>query len=259
MNARAHTVLPHYFTRLAPFRELFRAGVPVLTYHKLGPRPRRVRLKGLYLSQKLFLRQLRELRAAGFATTDLADVVTGADNALGRLALTFDDGFENVLRHGLTPLAETGFLAIEFLVAGQLGQMNDWEQAEGEAPERLMDVAQVRDWLAAGHAIGSHTLTHPFLTRLAPARAREEIGASRKQLEDLVGRPVRHFCYPYGDWNPAVRDLVAEAGYATACTTEPGVNTATTDCFALKRITARYQTLRLGTIWRWLRGLGSGG
>jgi peptidoglycan/xylan/chitin deacetylase (PgdA/CDA1 family) len=250
--------LPHYFTRLAPFRELFRTGVPVLTYHKLGPRPRRVRLKGLYLSQTLFLRQLRELRAAGFATNDLADVATGADNAAGRLALTFDDGFANVVRHGLTPLAETGFRAIEFLVAGRLGQMNDWEQAEGEAPERLMDVAQVREWLAAGHVIGSHTCTHPFLTRLAPARAREEIGASRKQLEDLFGQPVRHFCYPYGDWNPAVRDLVAEAGYATACTTGPGVNSATTDCFALKRITARYQTRRLGTIWRWMRGLGSG-
>jgi peptidoglycan/xylan/chitin deacetylase (PgdA/CDA1 family) len=69
---------------------------------------------------------------------------------------------------------------------------------------------------------------------------------------------VRHFCYPYGDWNPAVRELVAEAGYATACSTDPGVNTATADCFALKRITARYQTLRLGTIWRWISGLASG-
>ena len=250
--------LPHYYSRLAPFRELFRNGVPVLTYHKLGPRPRRVRLKGLYLGQKLFSRQLRELRAAGFGTIDLADVATGTDNAASRLALTFDDGVANVLRYGLSPLAETGFRAIQFLVADRLGQMNDWEQAEGETPERLMGVAHVRDWLAAGQAIGSHTLTHPFLTRLAPARAREEITASRKKLEDLFGQPVRHFCYPYGDWNPAVRELVAGAGYATACSTDPGVNTAATDCFALKRITARYQTLRLGTIWRWISGFASG-
>ncbi len=247
------STLPHYYTRLAPFRDLFRAGMPVLMFHKLGPRPARVRLKGLYLSQPLFARQLRELRAAGFASADLAEVATGADNAAGRLALTFDDGFENTLRHGLKPLAETGFRAIQFLVADRLGRMNDWEQAEGEAPARLMDAGQVREWLAAGLEIGSHTLTHPWLTRLPTAAAREEITASRKQLEDLFGRAVRHFCYPYGDWNPAVRDLVIEAGYATACTTEFGVNTAATDRFGLKRITARHQSLRLRTLWPWLR------
>ena len=33
------------------------------------------------------------------------------------------------------------------------------------------------------------------------------------------GKPIAHFCYPYGDWNEPVRDLVMEAGYLTACTT----------------------------------------
>jgi hypothetical protein len=51
---------------------------------------------------------------------------------------------------------------------------------------------------------------------------------------------VRHFCYPYGDWNPAVCDLVAEADYETAVTTEAGVNLAGADRFALKRFTVRY-------------------
>ena len=106
-----------------------------------------------------------------------------------------------------------------------------------------MDEAQIREWLAAGHEIGSHTLTHPFLTRISPQRAREEISASKKKLEDRFGRPVRHFCYPYGDWNPAVRDLVMAAGYETACTTEFGVNTGATPPFELKRILARYQSI----------------
>ena len=109
------------------------------------------------------------------------------------------------------------------------------------------------EWLAAGNDIGSHTLTHPRLTQLAPGRAREEISASRKRLEDLFGRPVRHFCYPYGDWNPAVRDLVREAGYATACTTTAGVNTAAESPWELKRYTARYASRSLKAIWRRLR------
>jgi len=108
-----------------------------------------------------------------------------------------------------------------------------------------MDASQVRDWLAAGDDIGSHTLTHPFLTRLAPREAREEIFASKKRLEDLFGRAIEHFCYPYGDWNAAVRDWVIEGGYRTACTTEFGVNTPETSAFALKRITARYRSRSL--------------
>jgi peptidoglycan/xylan/chitin deacetylase (PgdA/CDA1 family) len=244
---------PHYFSALGPFAELFQTGVPVLTYHKVGPRPPRVRLKGLYLNPRLFAAQLAGLRAAGFRSVSPGEVTAAADNQARRLALTFDDGCLNVLTHALAPLADHGFHAIQFLVADRLGQTNDWEQREGEAPELLMSAAEVRDWLAAGHQIGSHTLTHPHLTRLAPARAREEIAASRRKLEDTFGVAVEHFCYPYGDWNLWVRDLVAEAGYRTACTVEFGVNTAATPPLELRRITARYPTRNLRALTTWLR------
>lgn len=245
---------PAYYLALAPFRELFRQGNPVLTYHKLGARPRRVRLKGLYLSERLFRRQLTELQADGFTNGALAACAGPA--AGKRIAITFDDGYVNVLRHGLEPLAASGFKATLFLVADLLGQFNRWDVPLGEVPEPMMDAAQVREWLAAGHDIGSHTLTHPFLTRLPLNQAKEEISASRKKLEDLFGRKIEHFCYPYGDWNEAARDLVIGAGYRTACTTVPGVNTAGDSPFALKRITARYPSRNLKAIWARLRRAG---
>jgi hypothetical protein len=58
---------------------------------------------------------------------------------------------------------------------------------------------------------------------------------------------VEHFCYPYGDWNPQVRDLVCEIGYRAACTTDFGVNSAGVSRFELKRITARYRSRSLKT------------
>lgn len=241
-----------YYSRLAPFAAVFAQGNPVLTYHKLGPRPWKARLRGMYLSERLFRRQLEELRQAGFRNGSLDDRAGPPMNRT--IAVTFDDGYVNVLRHGLAALADTGFQAVQFLVADLLGKHNAWDVALGEAPEPIMDAAQVSDWLAAGHDIGSHTLTHPFLTKLPIARAREEITASRKELEDLFGRPVRHFCYPYGDWNPAVRDLVEEAGYSTACTTEPGVNTRSDSRFALKRFTARYASRNLKAVWARVAG-----
>ena len=103
------TLLPDHYTSLRPFRSLFRDGLPILTYHKLGPRPPRARLNGLYVETGLFSRQLAELRAAGFHAASLDSVSLAAKEPLPSIVLTFDDGFCNVLEHGLTPLAEHGF------------------------------------------------------------------------------------------------------------------------------------------------------
>jgi len=168
------------------------------------------------------------------------------------VAITFDDGFENTLDHALEPLRQNQFRAIQFIVAARMGQHNIWDLPDGEVAAPLMDAAQLRDWLAAGHQIGSHSLTHPRLTQLSLDAAREEIHASKKLLEDTFGVPVGHFCYPNGDWNPAIRDLVAEAGYVTACTTEFGVNKPEDSPLSLKRITARYPSRNWKNFKQWL-------
>ena len=206
----------------------------------------------LYVSAELYGRHLNELVEAGFTEGSLPTCAGPRERS--QAVITFDDGYVNVLRYGLQPLAAAGFKAIQFLPVNFLGKRNEWDVACGETPEIIMDTAQVRDWLAAGHDIGSHTMSHPFLTRLTPKEAREEIFASRMRLEDLFGRRVEHFCYPYGDWNESVKDLVMQAGYQTACTTDPGVNTATDSAFALKRFTARYESRNLMAIWRRLAG-----
>lgn len=245
-----------YYSSLAPFRKLFARGLPILTYHNIGPRPRGARIKGLCLGGKFFARQLAELRDAGFKSQSLDEPLPRAGNPDRRVVFTFDDGFANVLKHGLEPLAANGFRAIQFIVADRIGQLDEWNRADGEVLAPLMDAAQIKDWLAAGHQIGSHTLTHPFLTQLPPAKAREEISASKKKLEDLFGAPIKHFCYPYGDWNESVRELVLDAGYRTACTIGFGVNTAETPPHALLRLTARYRTRNLRTLAGRLRKLG---
>jgi peptidoglycan/xylan/chitin deacetylase (PgdA/CDA1 family) len=239
--------LPDHYNSLRPFRSLFSTGVPILMYHKIAPRPPRVRLKGLYVTPANFVRQMAELSEGGFVACSPAEACAKSRSAL-RVALTFDDGFRNVFQNAIEPLARHGLRALQFLVVQFIGKLNEWDLREGEAPEMLMDAAQVRDWLGAGHAIGSHSLTHARLTRLTLRDAREEIFASKKKLEDTFGVAVEHFCYPYGDWSEAVRDLVIEAGYRSACTTEFGVNTPATPPYALRRITVRHPTRTLRTL-----------
>ena len=238
---------------MAPFRQFFATDLPILTYHKIGPRPRGARLKGLYLSHKLFAAQLAELKSAGFKSITLDDALQNGSltTAPARIVITFDDGFQNTLEHALDPLRENQFRAIQFIVAGCIGQQNIWDGPDGEVPATLMDASQIREWLAAGHQIGSHSLTHPGLTQLDLKVAREEICSSKKLLEDQFGIGIHHFCYPYGDWNPAIRDLVREAGYLSACTTEFGVNKRGDSPLSLKRITARYPSRNWKNFKQW--------
>ena len=235
---------PTTFHTLEPFLELFQTGVPVLMYHKVADPPAGARLKGLYVPPERFARQLAELQHACFVSCRPGATRDGHGQHR-RVALTFDDGFRNVWEHALEPLANRGFGAIQFLVANYIGRLNQWEMREGEVREPLMDAAQVRDWLHAGHRIGSHSLSHRYLTRLSIRDAREEIVTSKKKLEDTFGVPVEDFCYPYGNWNETVRDLVIEAGYRTACAADFGVNTPATSPFSLHRIIVRHPTRSL--------------
>lgn len=241
---------PPYYTTLSPFRDLFARGQPMLMYHKLGPRPHGVRLKGLYIGESLFARQMRELRDAGYRSAMPGEAMSGRDS----IVITFDDGYVNVLEHGLPVLLENNFRTVQYIVAGEIGEHNRWDVAQGEVAAPLMNRAQLGEWLAAGQVIGSHSMTHAWLTRISAEQAREEIVSSKKRLEDLFGVAVEHFCYPYGDWNPAVRDLVQAAGYRTACTTACGVNTADTDPYAFSRLLVRYQSRSPRALWRRVRG-----
>jgi peptidoglycan/xylan/chitin deacetylase (PgdA/CDA1 family) len=245
--------LPPYYSRLAPFREILQGGGGILTYHHVGPRPSRVRLKGLYVSPKLFARQITELRDAGFIAQAYGNLEASSNIAATRIAITFDDGFHDVFEHALPVLRAAKFSGIQFLVADLIGKSSEWQAPSGEIPGKLMDREAVKQWLAAGNQIGSHTLRHPFLTRISRAEAKEEITASKKKLEDWFGVPIEHFCYPYGDWNAEVKNMVQTAGYLSACTTAAGVNTKTTDCFALRRFTARYPSRSLRALFKVLR------
>lgn len=81
-----------------------------------------------------------------------------------------------------------------------------------------MTWSMVRDLHHAGFTIGSHTKTHTWLANETSERCLEEIAGSKRDLEERLGEPVRHFAYPGGQFTPAVVDLVAHAGYRFAYT-----------------------------------------
>jgi peptidoglycan/xylan/chitin deacetylase (PgdA/CDA1 family) len=83
--------------------------------------------------------------------------------------------------------------------------------------------------------VGSHTLTHPNLNRVAKADIDVELTGSKRIIEEQICRPVKHLCYPCGVFTPTVQENARKAGYLTAVSTLPGINDAKSNRFALRR------------------------
>jgi peptidoglycan/xylan/chitin deacetylase (PgdA/CDA1 family) len=97
-----------------------------------------------------------------------------------------------------------------------------WDQA------RQMDADVVQ--------IGSHTATHPILTRVSDERLRSELADSRARLESMLNREVDLFCYPNGDYDERVLSAAEAAGYRCAVTVETGLNGNDSDLLRLRRV-----------------------
>jgi len=67
--------------------------------------------------------------------------------------------------------------------------------------------------------IGSHSMTHLKLTELTESQAMKEIAGSKAFLENIIKRPVTRFCYPFGQYNKKIKEMVKAAGYKSARTT----------------------------------------
>lgn len=171
----------------------------------------------------------------GLSMHDLEPYLHGG--AQGRVfGITLDDGYLNNYEHALPVLRRLGFTATAFVVSGQIGGSNTWDQPCGVAPAPLMGVAHMLTWLEAGMEIGAHTRSHVNLRRCDDAVALEEIAGSKRDLERALAVEIRSFCYPYGKHSAALAEMVRASGYAMATTIENGRTRASDDLVRLPRL-----------------------
>ena len=86
--------------------------------------------------------------------------------------------------------------------------------------------------------IGAHTMTHPVLAALPTASQRSEILGSKIRLQEVLGRPVTSFAYPYGsrsDYTAETVSIVKEEGFTCACSNFAGLIEQSTERFQLPR------------------------
>jgi peptidoglycan/xylan/chitin deacetylase (PgdA/CDA1 family) len=106
------------------------------------------------------------------------------------------------------------------------------DEREYGAP-RALSAEQLREFLALGGTVGSHTHFHPLLARCEDDTGLNECRQSREVLEKLVERNVCHFALPNGGSDARTRGWIIRAGYKTCRTTHAGWVTPKTDPLAL--------------------------
>jgi peptidoglycan/xylan/chitin deacetylase (PgdA/CDA1 family) len=104
---------------------------------------------------------------------------------------------------------------------------------------QMLSWKDVREMSENSINFGTHTMTHPILTKMPLEEARKEILESKRIIEEKTGKAVSTFAYPngeIGDFNQDIKKILQESKYILACTTLFGSNDKNTNPFELKRI-----------------------
>ena len=197
----------------------------ILAYHSVNTR----REDGLAVGIDDFRNQMSWLQRRGYRSMTLRDF-TGLKIEKGGplLIITFDDGYADNYSLAFPILKEYGFVATVFLVSDYVNtdHIFSWDEAKvgphgDPSLYRLLNWEEIREMAGYGIEFGSHTCTHPELTKLSTKQSWEEVTRSRVDLEARLGREIASFCYPDGDLNPEVVQMVEQAGYRSAVVTPP--------------------------------------
>ncbi|MCC6989200.1 MAG: polysaccharide deacetylase family protein [Acidobacteria bacterium] len=191
----------------------------ILTYHSIDASG-----SPISVAPDAFARHVAWLAGGRVSVEPLAAIAQGDDCAADgrdRVAITFDDAFENFGTVAWPRLRASGLPATVFVVSGHAGGTNRWGGvASPGIPELpLLTWEALGACAAAGADIGAHSRTHPHLSRTSAAARLDELAGCRDTIAARLGVTPESFAYPYGDCDASVvRDTAAV--FARACTTE---------------------------------------
>jgi peptidoglycan/xylan/chitin deacetylase (PgdA/CDA1 family) len=175
-----------------------------------------------------FAAHLERLAALG-----LSPSLVGEKTERGSWRLSFDDGGISALTEIAPLLAERGWRAHFFVTTGCVG-----------APGFLSQ-AGIRELAAAGHLIGSHSVTHPLsMASCSRQQLDREWGESTRKLGEILGNPPRVASIPGGAYSRAVAQAAGAAGIRILFTSEP-----TARCWEVDGV----MCLGRYTLWREMR------
>ena len=197
---------------------------------------------GWTIARAEFVRHLDEMQRRG-PFVDLDEVQTrvrAGENRECTFSITFDDGYADNEAFALPMLLERNIPVTYFVSTAHIENRRPFgHDVAAGVPLAVHSVAALRRWSDAGIEIGGHTRDHVDLSQATdPQTLHEQIIADKDRLEQLIGRAVRFFAFPFGLPRqltmPAIR-AVKQAGYEGFCSAFGGYNTPARDAFHIRR------------------------
>lgn len=137
-------------------------------------------------------------------------------------AVTFDDGFANVFYNALPVLKGLKIPAAVFIPTAHIGRRPEWIRDKNSEAYGyfIADGSMIKKW-QDDITFGSHTVTHPDLTKLPSGKALSELTDSKAHLEELTGKKVTFLSFPHGCYNNTLIEFAKSAGYSKVFTINP--------------------------------------
>lgn len=184
--------------------------VPVLCYHHIRnvPAGQSESMKSYSVSPASFAEQMKALHDSGYQTIlpgQLYEYLVH-DGALPAkpVMLTFDDTDEEQYSIGKVEMDKYGFKGVYFLMTISINR------------PRYMSKAQIKNLADSGHAVEGHTWDHHMVTKYVGADWDTQLVKPKRQIQDITGKPVKYFAYPFGIWNQAAIPEIKSRGYDLA-------------------------------------------
>lgn len=194
------------------------------------------------ISTSAFERHL-DYYQAHFDLVDLSTVQTRIREGNAHrstVTITFDDGYRDNVRFALPALVRRGIPCTYFVCSEHIRSGRPFaHDVDAGQPLAVNDIAELREWADAGIEIGCHTKRHADFSKPHDRAAiADEIFGAKDDLEQMIGRPVRHFAFPYGcraHLTRAAIDVVREAGFAGYVSAYGDYNLVGDDGFHIRR------------------------
>ena len=211
-------------------RNQFKTGLRILLYHHVGsglPQD----TYGMSVTTEAFRQQMESLAThPNWQTAPLSNGIEGGftDDATQvlRIAITFDDGYQSLLKNAAPILEEfhipfTVFVSTAFMESGD---------------PQYLSKSELKELGSCFNAcIGAHGHSHHRFTEMSRTRLLRDIQRNRENLEQIMGHPVTTISYPHGSISRKAKSVVKQAGFVLGCGSRFGINKQGCDLLKLSR------------------------
>ena len=155
-----------------------------------------------------FAQQMKALSDAGYHSilpNQLQDyLVYDVPLPSNPVMITFDDTRGEQFSIGAAEMKKYGFKGVFFIMTVSINRPG------------YMSKEQIKNLSDDGHVIGAHTWDHHMVTKYAGDDWNTQLVKPKTKLEEIIGKPVTDFAYPFGLWNTAAIPEIKKSGYEMA-------------------------------------------